>query len=374
MGRGLEGASRQVRFNLETDIISYAPGASHSVVTPPKAATIRTSTPLTSLWSGATCPMTTAHSLNGITKRVVPLRAHRGFCEVRGISGSLWWLYAAMSLGFSIRAARFPPSPFTDAMTILFPQVKFLSPSRPRASGGKIRIVFCDGATILSYNTDYWLAWKVPHVFDAHPSTSFVIPAGWRLFRHSFTPAHLGGCTDGVFMVCIMLPIWLLDGTDPQFKFLARQPWIPIGAMTDARISASTAAEPTPVTSAEPVVYCQGLEVLPHSLFPSKRLTARVRVRSVFNPSKWGSRRLSYEELAGVWDAPIGLQDYCKTNSLPGVLASLLHSSPGKILHLGADLLLSSIVRGGVFFLHFTAQPSSSCFRFPSSATPINQE
>ena len=72
-----------------------------------------------------------------------------------------------------------------------------------------------------------------------------------------------------------------------------------------------------------------------------------MRVRSVFNATRWGSRKLTLLELAHLWDVPLLLQEHCATSRSLIVLSELLVSTPGKVLQLGTDALLASYFRGG---------------------------
>lgn len=53
------------------------------------------------------------------------------------------------------------------------------------------------------------------------------------------------------------------------------------------------------------------------------------------------------QELASLWDVPISLQEWCGTHSMEHLLPQLLLSCPGKILLLGADLIITHWFRGG---------------------------
>ena len=177
---------------------------------------------------------------------------------------------------------------------------KFLQPTRPRATSTKVDCVFCDAISLLNMSDDYWDDWHMPHVFDCATDFAFDPPSGWSLFTETFVHAHLGGSTDGVYALGIMLPASLIAGDDPTLDSLPSQPWMPFASMLDSHISASQAKEPPMVMHPLPQVYHLGSEVLPWGLFPSKRPRSTVRVRSIFNTSKWGSRSLSYEELGGI--------------------------------------------------------------------------
>jgi hypothetical protein len=58
-------------------------------------------------------------------------------------------------------------------------------------------------------------------------------------------------------------------------------------------------------------------------------------------------RKLSPEELAGVMDVPILLQDWLKSAGLQWLLHQFIRVVPGKSLLFGADVLLATVFRGG---------------------------
>ena len=199
-----------------------------------------------------------------------------------------------------MKIARFPDSLFVDTMKTLFPTTKFLQPSRPRATGAKVDCVFCDAISILNMCDDYWTEWNMPHIFDCALDFTWEPPSGWILVTETFVHAQLGGSTDGRYALGIMLPVSLAASDIPALHTLPPQPWMPFSSMLDSRITASLAKEPPMTTHPLAQVYRLGSKVLPWGLFPSNQPRSVVRVRSVFNASKWGSRRLSYEELGGL--------------------------------------------------------------------------
>ena len=117
----------------------------------------------------------------------------------------------------------------------------------------------------------------------------------------------------------------------------------------DAVTSAPPAPAPRMTAMTTPSVKWSGREVWPCGLFPVEHKSTLVRVRCVFNvTTRWGTRALTPFELATLWDVPILLQEYIRSQGWHTLLERFTHIVPGKTLLLGADFLISSRIRGGL--------------------------
>jgi hypothetical protein len=96
----------------------------------------------------------------------------------------------------------------------------------------------------------------------------------------------------------------------------------------------------------ERVVRVEGL-VLDFGLFPASDPSAWVIVESSLSPLGYGLRRLMARELGVLWDVPILLIDSLSETDVGLLMAAICASPPSKLLHTGADLLLTAVFRGG---------------------------
>ncbi len=92
----------------------------------------------------------------------------------------------------------------------------------------------------------------------------------------------------------------------------------------------------------------EGDLVLDFGLFPASEPTAWVLVESSRSPSGYGSRCLSARELGDLWDVPILLLDSLSDSVVTGLMVGICQSPPSKLLHTGADILLTASFRGGL--------------------------
>ncbi len=83
-------------------------------------------------------------------------------------------------------------------------------------------------------------------------------------------------------------------------------------------------------------------------LFPASDLEARVLLESSASPSGYGTCSLLARELGDLWDVPILFLDSMSDLEVTGLMAVICKSPPSKLLHTGADLLLTSVFRGGL--------------------------
>ena len=95
----------------------------------------------------------------------------------------------------------------------------------------------------------------------------------------------------------------------------------------------------------------QGVEqedgfILDFGLFPASDLMAQVLLESSGSPSGNGSRSLSARELGGLWDVPILFLDSLTDQEVGDLMGAICRTPPSKLLHSGADLLLTNGFRG----------------------------
>jgi hypothetical protein len=90
------------------------------------------------------------------------------------------------------------------------------------------------------------------------------------------------------------------------------------------------------------------MTVLDFGLFLASNLEARVLLESSVSPSEYRSCSLSARELGDLWDVPILFLDSLLGLEVTGLMANICKSPPSKLLHTGADLLLTSAFRGGL--------------------------
>jgi hypothetical protein len=91
----------------------------------------------------------------------------------------------------------------------------------------------------------------------------------------------------------------------------------------------------------------EGGLVLDFGLFPASEPTAWVLVEASGSPSGYVSRCLSAREVGDLWDVPILLLDSLSDAEVTGLMEGICQSPPSKLLHTGADLLLTAGFRGG---------------------------
>ena len=94
------------------------------------------------------------------------------------------------------------------------------------------------------------------------------------------------------------------------------------------------------------VVRAEGL-VSDFKLFQASDPSARVIVESSSSPSGYGSRRLTARELGNLWDVPIIFLDSLPDSDVGALMGAICATPPSKLLHTGADLLLTDFFRGG---------------------------
>ena len=87
--------------------------------------------------------------------------------------------------------------------------------------------------------------------------------------------------------------------------------------------------------------------VLDTGLFPASDPSAHVLVESAGSPSGYGSRALSGRELGDLWDVPILFLDSLQDGEVGTLMESLCCTPPSRLIHTGADVLLTAGFRGG---------------------------
>jgi hypothetical protein len=112
------------------------------------------------------------------------------------------------------------------------------------------------------------------------------------------------------------------------------------------RVSASVPRALLAGVSGEGVVH-DGSLVLDFGLFPASDLAAEVLVESSGSPSGYGSRRLTARELGNLWDFPILFLDSLLDTEVSSLMEVICTTPPSKLLHTGADVLLTSVFQGG---------------------------
>ena len=103
---------------------------------------------------------------------------------------------------------------------------------------------------------------------------------------------------------------------------------------------------PSGVVAGEQVLRKDGF-VLDSGLFPASEPNALVLLEASSSPSGYGSRCLTARELGNLWDVPILFLDSLSDLEVTGLMKNICRSPPSKLLHTGADLLLTSVFRGG---------------------------
>ncbi len=90
--------------------------------------------------------------------------------------------------------------------------------------------------------------------------------------------------------------------------------------------------------------------VLDFGLFLASDPGAQVLLESLASHSGFRSCSLSARELGDLWDVPILCLDSFLDREVTGLMGVICRSPPLKLLHTGADLLLTSVFRGGSEF------------------------
>jgi hypothetical protein len=303
------------------------------------------------------------HSDLLLARGFLPFRRPRGSCEVRGRSANLWYA-ATRALGFDVLSIRCPDPVFVGHIQGLGVQVKSLAslPRHLRRPHCLPDVVFSDiGSIPLGPDSvEYWDMWTTPHLFyclgsddsvalggSAHHSsgnTAITPPHGWVARSVRLANHETGGATSGRWTFTVWYP--------PHTQCVEPIAWTPHGGtpllccVNDRVRAAPYHGQRRSSIAGERVVREEGL-VLDFGLFPASEPAAQVLVESSGSPSGYGSRHLSAQELGDLWDVPILLLDSLSDAEVTGLMEGICQSPPSKLLHTGADLLLTAGFRGG---------------------------
>ena len=336
--------------------MSAPPPSFHKLNTRPSASPV--------LWSGRLAGVADSHSDLLLARGFLPYRRPRGSCEVRGRSANLWYA-AAKALGFEVSSMRCPDPLFVAHVRGLGMGVKSLAalPQRLRRPRRLPDVVFSDVESIPlgADAVEYWGAWTTTHLFyclgsddsvhlggaspTAPSTTPLTPPPGWAARSICLAHHETGGATSGRWTFVVWYP--------PNVPWVEPLAWTPRGG-TPLLCCVNDRVRATPYrgqrrsgVAGERVVREGGL-VLDFGLFPAFEPTARVLVESSGSPSGYGSRCLSARELGDLWDVPILLLDSLSDAAVTELMEGICHSPPSKLLHTGADLLLTASFRGGL--------------------------
>ena len=325
--------------------------------------------PPPSLRSGPSGVLPHARASLGVLQGSLPLRhlSSLGPCEVRCKEVSLWPLVALM-FGFELTRVCFCPSPMVPLLRGFLSSVgcrAFVTSGRPRG-GGSPGLILGDFESLPALGSRYWASASAVHVFSGDSLGSSVAwPSGWHHSSLTLRHSHVGGATTGVHTLHLLAPTAASTEPRPHVFDFDKLPWSAIDRSLAPRERArALPAAPSIPSNILPRVYASSdWCVSSWGLFPAGDWRRSVVVPSLFSPSGWGTRRLNPQELASLHDVPILLQDHIASSGSPDLLLMFLQSPPGKILSLGADLLLSRGVRGG--FSHW--ETNSSTVQLPSA-------
>lgn len=190
---------------------------------------------------------------------------------IREDSPSLW-IFVAPALGFTVTHAVIGDSTYRTALAALFPTVKFSSPGRrARGHGLSVDVVFSTQSALPHKSQSYWSFWRMPHLFFGPTDVSTEAPPGWTLVTHRLSHSAVGGSTDGVHLISLLLPTPSSPEAHPS-SLLPTQPWVPVEAAIDSRFGARPATSPDKPTQRLSAVSWIGSDLSPFGLFPSDAL------------------------------------------------------------------------------------------------------
>ena len=138
-------------------------------------------------------------------------------------------------------------------MKELFPRTSFASVS---GSAGP-DLVFMDSMVIeggLGLTSAYWTTRLVPHIILSPTCPRQESPPGWSTFSQRLSHHAMGGSTDGVHCVAIMVPGPLL-WKDPHSALILCQLWMPLRGAIDLVMSARWSQQPLHTGPVNPCVY-----------------------------------------------------------------------------------------------------------------------
>ncbi len=189
----------------------------------------------------------------------------------------------------------------------------------------------------------YWEWWRTPHVFfcqgvdnntvgtRAGPPTP-LCPPEWALRSVTLSHCDAGGATSGRWTVVVWY-IPLLPFSEPLLA--VPQAWFPLFCYVRDRESAvHHPTLPSRGIAVPYVVRSEGL-VQDWGLFPASDLEAQALVQCSPSPSGYGSWRLTWLELGGLWDLPISIMDALPPASSELMLRAFCKTAPTKVLLVG---------------------------------------
>lgn len=164
-----------------------------------------------------------ASARDGVLTGFVPFSAPRlGCAEVWGAGPSLW-LPVAEALGFSVELAVYPDGAWRDSMAAFYSSVQFLSHClRSRDRDTVPSIIFTDFASMPDASDVFWLNHRVPLLVLPCPA-DLVLPAGWLVLCRNFNHNLVGGATDALEVVGLVLPRECVTERD-SWPVLLRRP------------------------------------------------------------------------------------------------------------------------------------------------------
>jgi hypothetical protein len=312
------------------------------------------------------------HSDQPLARGFLPFRPARGTCQIRGGAANLWYA-AAKALGFVVSTLRYTDPLFVGYLTEFCAGAKSLTPPpgrfrRPRQLPD---VVFSDlaglpvfldlaGLPIGPDAATYWDVWTTTHVFYCLGADDSVLPSsetrgvplrqpptpprGWAARSVCLAHSKTGGSTSGRWTFVVWYP--------PGHPWVEPLAWesrggTPLLCCVNDREYARPFLGPrgSGVVGAG-VARTEDL-ILDFGLFPASDPAARVIVESSTSPSGYGSRQLTARELGNLWDVPILFLDSLPDTDVGRLMGAICTSPPSKLLHTGADLLLTDFFRGG---------------------------
>jgi hypothetical protein len=169
-------------------------------------------------------------------------------------------------------------------------------------------------------------------------------PWGWTAHSVCLPYSDTGGSTSGHWSFVVWYP--------PGLPWVEPLTWEPRGG-TSLLCCVNNRKYATPFlrqrrkgAAREGVVRAEGL-VLDFGLSPASDPLAWVIVDLLSSPLGYGFHCLTARELGDLWDIPILLLDSLLETDVGLLMAAICTSPPSKLLHMGADLLLTAVFWGG---------------------------
>lgn len=261
------------------------------------------------------------------------------------------WPFVARALGFEVLSLCTESVAFKSLVGSMHRKV--IGPWQEQ----DVSVVFGDWSSLSCREDSHWDKLQVPHVGTLAEGEKLATRAGWHSEVLEYSHARLGGLTAGIYRMCLMVPghMWEASsiGTDVVLPELApSRLWTVLESTiaAEACLDEGKLEQLTRPVPWIPVPRFMGKVLDPRGVTPAEGLEyLTVLAPCVYHRSKWGLRRLTVAERAGVFDVPILVQEKALKMGEAGtrVLDQLSKGHPGKVLHLGTDHLLSKFCRGG---------------------------